>query len=75
MFPTEVMNSIQSHCRVFSLFNYSSSISKDGSKANDQFHILTDKIKEAEGSINSEKVLFEFKEWLRREFKKFKEEE
>jgi archaeal flagellar protein FlaI len=38
-------------------------------KANDQFHILSDKVKDGE------RILFEFKEWLKKEVKDRKKEE
>ncbi|PIN73962.1 hypothetical protein COV20_02510 [Candidatus Woesearchaeota archaeon CG10_big_fil_rev_8_21_14_0_10_45_16] len=39
-------------------------------KANDQFHLISDKIKEKEGKRKSSQILFEYKEWLRKEAKK-----
>ena len=35
--------------------------------ANDMFHLFSEKILEKTGSLDSEKILFEFKEWLRKE--------
>jgi archaeal flagellar protein FlaI len=39
-------------------------------EANDLFHLISDKVKDKEGKITPERVLFEFKEWLRKEAKK-----
>ncbi|MEM4267687.1 MAG: type II/IV secretion system ATPase subunit [Candidatus Woesearchaeota archaeon] len=39
-------------------------------KANDQFHILSDKIKEEVGVLDSKRIAFEWNEWLKRECKK-----
>jgi archaeal flagellar protein FlaI len=39
-------------------------------KCNDIFHNLIDKVKEESGEIDSKRVLFEFKDWLKREVKK-----
>ena len=39
-------------------------------KSNDMFHLLTDKIKEEVGAMDSDRILFEFKEWLKNEVKK-----
>ena len=41
-------------------------------EANDQFHIIADKIKTREGKLNSQRILFEFKEWLQKEIRKRK---
>ncbi len=41
-------------------------------KANDQFHIIGDKVKEKTGKFDSARILFEFKEWLKREGRKEK---
>ncbi len=38
-------------------------------KANDKFHLLSEKVKEREGQVTAERVLFEFKEWLKKEVK------
>ena len=43
-------------------------------KANDMMHIISDKVKEQEGHLDSEKIFFEFKEWLKSESRKMKEE-
>jgi hypothetical protein len=40
--------------------------------ANDSFHIIADKIKEKYGKPDNKKILFEYKEWLRKEVKKRK---
>ena len=39
-------------------------------KANDRFHIISDKIREKTGTLDNERILFEFKEWIRKEVKK-----
>lgn len=39
-------------------------------KANDMFSLISDRVKEKYGKIDSARVLFEFKEWLRKEVKK-----
>lgn len=39
-------------------------------KANDEFHLLSDKIKEETGTLDSKKIFFEWNEWLKREIKK-----
>lgn len=36
-------------------------------KANDRFHLISDKVKEKQGYIDSANVLFEFKDWLKKE--------
>lgn len=41
-------------------------------KANDQFHLLLEKVKEKKGRLDNSQILFEFKEWLRKEAKKKK---
>jgi hypothetical protein len=41
-------------------------------KCNDQFHIICDKVTSKTGKLDSERILFEWKEWLRREVKKNK---
>lgn len=43
-------------------------------KANDMMHIISDKIKEREGRLDEDKIFFEFKEWLKSEAQKRKEE-
>ncbi len=42
-------------------------------QANDQFHRLSDSVKEKTGFLDSEKIFFEWKEWLKREVKKRKQ--
>lgn len=37
---------------------------------NDYFHLLTDKVREKTGKLDNERILFEFKEWLKKEVKK-----
>ncbi len=44
-------------------------------KANDLFHLISDKVKGKAGKLDSDKIYFEFKEWLRKEVKKRKMEE
>jgi archaeal flagellar protein FlaI len=39
-------------------------------KANDIFHLISDKVKDKEGHLNSKEILFQFNEWIRREVKK-----
>ncbi len=39
-------------------------------QANDEFHRLSDKIKEETGVLDSNKIFFEWNEWLKREIKK-----
>lgn len=39
-------------------------------QANDQFHMLSDKIKEEVGSLDSKRIFFEWNEWLKRSVKK-----
>jgi len=41
-------------------------------KANDQFHLISDRIKEKTGTLDPKQILFEYKEWLRKEVKKRK---
>jgi len=36
-------------------------------KANDKFHLISDKVREKTGSMDSKRILFEYKEWLRKE--------
>ncbi|MFH1276474.1 MAG: ATPase, T2SS/T4P/T4SS family [Candidatus Woesearchaeota archaeon] len=43
-------------------------------KANDQFHIISERIKEKLGYMDTKDILFKYKEWLRKEAKKEKEE-
>jgi hypothetical protein len=44
-------------------------------KANDIFRLISDKVKDKTGKMDSEKIYFEFKEWLRKEVKNRKQEE
>jgi archaeal flagellar protein FlaI len=39
-------------------------------KCNDKFHLLSDKIKEETGILDSEKIFYEWDEWLKKEIKK-----
>ncbi len=39
-------------------------------KANDTFHIVTDKIKEETDKLDNEKIFYEWHEWLKKEIKK-----
>jgi len=39
-------------------------------KANDQFHLIADRVKEKEGKLDNARILFQYTEWLRREAKK-----
>ncbi len=41
-------------------------------KANDIFHLISDKVKERMGKLDDQQILFEYKEWLRKEGKKRK---
>ncbi len=41
-------------------------------KANDQFHLICEKIRDEVGSLESKRILFEWTEWLKREVKKKK---
>ncbi|MBU0470963.1 MAG: Flp pilus assembly complex ATPase component TadA [Nanoarchaeota archaeon] len=41
-------------------------------KANDQFSLISDKVKEKVGRLDSDKIFFEFNDWLRKEAKKKK---
>ncbi|MBI2572292.1 type II/IV secretion system ATPase subunit [Candidatus Woesearchaeota archaeon] len=38
--------------------------------ANDQFRLISDRVKEKTGKLDSSKIMFEYKEWLKREVKK-----
>ncbi len=44
-------------------------------RATDQFRILSDAVRDKAGKPDSRKILFEFKEWLKREGKKWEKEE
>ena len=39
-------------------------------QANDQFHIVSDEVKEKTGKLNSKKIFFEWEDWLKKEVKK-----
>lgn len=41
-------------------------------EANDQFHLISDKVKDKFGKLDSKEILFRYKEWLRKEVKKRK---
>ncbi len=41
-------------------------------KANDKFHIISDKVKDRTGKMVNEDILFEYKDWLKKEVKKKK---
>jgi hypothetical protein len=41
-------------------------------KCNDQFHIICDKVKDKTGKLDSERIFFEWNEWLKKEVKKEK---
>ncbi|MBT7192363.1 type II/IV secretion system ATPase subunit [archaeon] len=43
-------------------------------KANDKLHIISGKIREEYGRLDSKRILFEYKEWLRKEVRKMKGE-
>jgi len=40
--------------------------------ANDQFHLISDGVNKKEGKLNADTILFQFKEWLKREGKRRK---
>ncbi|MBU1622261.1 MAG: Flp pilus assembly complex ATPase component TadA, partial [Nanoarchaeota archaeon] len=40
--------------------------------ANDQFHLIIESVKDETGKLDNERILFEFKEWLRKEVHKKK---
>ena len=40
--------------------------------ANDQFHVISDAVKDKYGKLDSARILFEYKEWLKKEVKKRK---
>ncbi len=42
-------------------------------KANDMFHSIADKVNDKTGHLDSERILFEFREWLKGETRKRKE--
>jgi len=39
-------------------------------KSNDEFHRISDKIKEEVGSLDSKRIFFEWNEWLRKQHKR-----
>lgn len=39
-------------------------------KCNDMFHLLSDQVKEETGSLDPKRILFDFKDWLKKEVKK-----
>jgi hypothetical protein len=39
-------------------------------RCNDQFHRVSDKVKEKVGTLEPKRIIFEWKEWLEREIKK-----
>jgi archaeal flagellar protein FlaI len=41
-------------------------------EANDQFHNISEKIREKEGILNSKKIFFEWNEWMKKAIKKRK---
>jgi len=41
-------------------------------KANDKFHLISEKVKDRLGKLDSQRILFEYKEWLRNEARKIK---
>ncbi len=41
-------------------------------KANDIFHLISDRVKERTGKLDSQQILFEYKEWLKKEVKRRK---
>lgn len=41
-------------------------------KANDQFHLISDAVKEKRGKLDSKEILFQYLDWLKREAKKKK---
>ena len=41
-------------------------------KANDQFHLITERVKDDESQLNNSRILFEFKDWLKKEAKRRK---
>lgn len=43
-------------------------------KANDLFHLISEKVKDKTGKLDNEKILFQYKEWLVKEVKKMKME-
>jgi len=43
-------------------------------KANDMFHLISNRIREQTGKMDNKRILFEYKEWLNKEAKKNKED-
>ena len=41
-------------------------------QSNDQFHKISDKVKEEVGNLDSKRIFFEWNEWLQRAIKKRK---
>ena len=39
-------------------------------RCNDRFHKICDKVKDKTGKLDSDRILFEWKEWLKKEIKK-----
>jgi len=39
-------------------------------KANDMFHLISNRIREQTGKMDNKRILFEYKEWLNKEVKK-----
>lgn len=44
-------------------------------KCNDQFHKISDKVKEDTGTLDSKRIFFEFNEWMKTELKRMKQRE
>jgi len=44
-------------------------------KCNDQFHKISDKVKEDTGNLDSKRIFFEFNEWMKTELKRMKQRE
>ena len=71
-----VLSESMSHERRSILSNYGADVILSASdegmygsviKANDMFHLLSDKVKQEKGTLDTERILFEFKEWLNKE--------
>ena len=41
-------------------------------QSNDQFHLAAEKVQKEYGKLDSKKIFFEWKEWLRKEIKRRK---
>jgi hypothetical protein len=39
-------------------------------KANDEFHMVSDKVREETGALDSKRIFTEWQDWLRREIKR-----